>query len=457
VTSPYTLLLSRPGARRLVVSSIVGRLPLGLLGLSVLLLVRASTGSYGYAGLAVALGALGSAASASWAGRLVDRLGQTPVLAATGSAQAVVLVVLALAGSGHPGGGLLVALSALAGVLVPPVSGCARALWPEVTSDPGERESAYGLDAILQEVIWIIGPLLVGVIVAVASPTAAVLAVAGFVALGTTLFASSPLSRAWRGGAHERPSSGVFGEPALRRLLLSLVLFGVYIGGLEVGLPAFAQHVGAGGDVGLILAMWSAGSMIGGVAYGALRSDAPLEVRRRRIGVAAVFLAAPLLVAGSLASGLGFALLAGVAIAPIFTCQLAIVAGLAPPGAVTEAFTVANGALVLGIAGGQAIAGALVDGQGPRAAFLLSLLGAALAATVKVPDSRASRSRLASAPAAEARVGGRPSAGVAEDPQEHQEDVQDVDEHAGGDPHGVLLGALAADDLEVDRGVRADE
>ena len=113
----------------------------------------------------------------------------------------------------------LVALAALAGAVQPPVAGCIRALWSQLACDEQSLETAYALDATTQEVIWTLGPLLVGSTAVALSPAAAVLLCAVFTVCGTIFFAASKLSSDWRAQAHERSRAGALASPGLRALL----------------------------------------------------------------------------------------------------------------------------------------------------------------------------------------------------------------------------------------------
>ena len=233
----------------------------------------------------------------------------------------------------------IVALAALAGGALPPIGGCVRALWPEVAH--GESlETAYALDATTQETIWTLGPLLVGLTAGFVSPAAAVVLCAALTVCGTLYFATSTLSRGWRAEVRERSRGSALGaSPNLRMLLYTVVLAGVVIGAVEVGLPALAVGQGARWSSGPLLALFSLGSMTGGLVYSA-RSWA-LEIGRRysAILMAMAIAVAPLIAVHSLAPVFALSVLAGLCLAPMISCQFSLVGALAPEGTVTEAFT----------------------------------------------------------------------------------------------------------------------
>lgn len=377
--SSYRSVLAVPGAARLFGSALLARFPQGMTGLGVLLLVRASTHSYAAAGGAVGAEAFAAAATAPLMGRLVDRHGRRRVLLPCACGYGGMLAGLVLAAHLGTGAGALVGLSALAGALMPPVAPVVRALLGEVFGEVTVRERAYALESVAQELIWITGPLIVGVLVAISSPAAALLATAGVGVLGSLMFVRAPLAHDRRAGRPVRPRGGALRSAALRAMLGPVALNGLALGSTEVGLPALALHAGSRTAAGLLLALWSLGSLIGGLLYGARSWSVPLRARYSVLLWLAVLCTAPLIAARSLAAGLVCSLLAGATIAPVFSCQYALVGRAVSPGVETEAFTWVSAVLVAGIAIGSAAGGAIVS-AGIGMPFVLACGATALAA-----------------------------------------------------------------------------
>jgi MFS family permease len=385
MVSKYRAVLSAPGASRLFASALVGRLPQGMSTLAILLLVRSTTRSYAAAGIAVGGFALATATCAPLLGRLVDRFGRTRVLLRFACAQACVYVLLVVAARSGAGVVVLVILSALCGALLPPIAPAVRALLREVFDDQAVLDTAYALESVLQETVWILGPLLVAIVIAVTSPEAAVVLLGAVCVSGTSLFLRSPLVRSSStayGAGHERTSA--LASPELRALLGPIALMGVALGGVEVGLPSLALHAGSRPASGLLLALWSFGSMAGGFWYGARVWHSPLSRRYELLLVVLLVCTVPLIGARSIALGVVCSPLAGLAIAPVFSCQYALVGRSVTPGSETEAFTWVSAALVGGLAAGSAVGGAVIGPGGVGAPFVLSCLASLLAAVIAV-------------------------------------------------------------------------
>ncbi len=376
---PYSAILRIPQVPRLVSTALVGRLSLGMTGLSLVLLVRHTGGSYALAGLVTGAFAFGSGLSAPVMGRIIDRHGQTRLLFASATVCAAAFAGLAIVADVGPSA-LLPAIAALAGAAIPPISSCMRALWSFLLGRSGGLQTAFTFEATVQEVIFVLGPPLVVVLIAVTSPIATVLVIAATVLIGTCLFATTPASRTWRSASHRRDWAGALRGPGVRTVLGVVVLIAVSFGMIEVSVPAVAEQLGNSALSGLFLSLWGGGSMLGGLVAGALTTGWPPERRVvALLGLIAVGLA-PLTVA--VGGAIAFAVcmvLAGLGIAPAVACLYLLVDRSAPPGTVTEAFTRLTSAFTAGLAVGGALGGSTVQHASPATALLVSFVVASVA------------------------------------------------------------------------------
>jgi MFS family permease len=380
----YRSVLLVPGSPGLILAALAGRLPLGMSSLALLLLVRATHHSYAIAGLAVGAFAFASAAATPLQGRLVDRFGRACVLAPCAVGQALVLITFVLASAHGAGGAALVTLAVLAGALTPPISPTTRALFRELFCDPHVRDTAYALDSVLLESVFLIGPLIVALVVGFSSPEVAVVLAGAVCVIGTALFVRSPLTRDPVTRRTSAPRVAALSNPALRGLLVPVALTGVGMGAMEVGLPSLALHLGSRPATGVLLAAWSVGSITGGLLYGGRRWSSPVSRRYRMLLMVAVLFSAPLILARSIPEGLVCSLLAGLSGAPMFACQYALVSRVVTPGTENEAFAWVAAALVGGLATGSAIGGAVIGPGGVSAPFVISCAALSLAATMAV-------------------------------------------------------------------------
>ena len=380
---------SAPGARRLLVISIVARLPLVMLSIGLLVHAEHLTGSFAAAGAVTGVYAVALAIGGPLLGRLVDGRGQRLVLLASAGAAALLLVAVAALPAGAPLA-VLLALAGGIGFATPPVGACVRTLLPELVPDAGAARAAYALDASASELTWIAGPPLALGIGALWS-TGAALALGGLGLLAATAaFAWQPASRGWRpAGDAPRPRGGSLGSPAMRTLVLVLIAVGVLFGAVEVAVTAVAKlHGGSTAAAAPLLALWGAGSLAGGTLAARFGAPAGAPGLALLLAVLAASHLALVAVAGS-PSALGAVLfVAGAAIAPTYAAVYAMVDDAAPAGTVTEAFAWLATAIGIGAAAGAATAGALADTAGPSAAFVLAGAAGAIALLATLLRSR---------------------------------------------------------------------
>ncbi len=377
-TARYRVLVAQPHVKQLLGWAIVARLPVGMTALALVLLVRASGGGYGSAGLVAAAYSLAVAVGAPYAGRQVDRRGAARVLRRRMVAFPTLLGLVALLGELDLSVWVLALPAAAAGLAIPPVSSTLRSIWPDVLGEDAAR-TAYALEAALQEVIFIGGPMLVAVLAAV-SPVAGVLGAAVAAAVGTLVFVRLPPVRDSRPSEVRHGSRlGALSAPGVRTIALMALSLGLAFGAVEIAAPAFAEREGNRALAGIALAGFAAGSLVGGLVAG-LR---PSTSERRRLIVGGVALAGVLalpLLAGSLATLTLLLFVAGLPIAPIVAAAYGLIGRVAAPGSVAEAFAWFGTAVSTGIAGGSIGGGWLVDRHGWRAAVLLGVALAAVAA-----------------------------------------------------------------------------
>lgn len=385
----YRRVLRAPGVAPLYALTVLGRIPIGLVGIALVLFLREETGSFAIAGVAAAGYALGTGLAAPLLGRLIDRVGQRRVLLPLGVAHAASMALLVPLGHAQAPTVALVGLAFATGATVPPLSSALRALWPSLLGDEIEEllPAALALDAIAIELIFVSGPLIVAASAAALAPEAALILGALLTLAGTVAFAAQPASRAAGPAAtrHGHGPLGALSSPGIRTVILCTVPAGFCFGATEVALPAFARAEGSPDAATLLLAVWALLSAAGGFAYGSRSWSLPLRDRWPRLLVACGLTFVPLAFAPSIVVMVPLAALAGCCIAPVITAGNELIGRLAPEGTLTEAYTWGTMALVGGIAGGNAVAGVLSEGPGWRSAVFCAaaaaVLGGALATT----------------------------------------------------------------------------
>jgi MFS family permease len=389
--------LRLPGVLPLFVAACVGRLPMGALGLLMILRTHDATGSFARGGLVAAAYTLAMGFSNPALARLVDRTGQTLVLRAGALISCGALVAFALLPDAAPAGAFI-GCAIVAGAAQPPIGACMRALWPVLAPDPDTRHAALSLESVALEVIYISGPVLIVGGIGSFSVTAALFVCAFVLLAGDLAFSAHPASRAWRAPEHaERHLAGALRGPGVRVLIAVFALCGLAIGAVEVAVPATLEPLGDTELTGPLLGLWGVGSLLAGVAVA--RAGAASDPPRRLAAMLAAWGAAHAALAlGTGAFSLGVLLfLAGLSIAPTLVVSNSMLDVLAPAGTLTEAFTWTTAGMTAGIAAGAALAGAIVESASPSLAF--GLLGGGGLVAALIVRGAASGALRAAAPA----------------------------------------------------------
>lgn len=406
MSSPsYRAVLRTPLARTAFAASLLGRLSYGTVPLSLMLAVSGATGSYAAAGLAGALfGAAGVVLSPARAA-LMDRYGTRRALPPMAGAYALLLAVLARE-TWRPGTPewRLVALSVAAGCCMPPMGPVMRALWSALLTDRDLLRRAYSLDTVAEELLYVSGPLLVGLLVVHAVPAAGLAAGAALVLTAALALAHSPAVRAPKAG---RPVSGgpdaggtdggASGGPSplrtagVRHAVTVMAGVGLGLGALDLLVVAYAPDRPQA--AAWVLAGLSAGSVVGGLAHGAL---ARREGGAARAAALTGAFGMALAVAGLSPHVLVLVALAGVAglfVSPVITTAYLLADAAVPEDARTRAGAWANTAFNAGSAIGAAAAGLGVGRLPSAVCFALAAVPALSAAAVVFGGRGARRAR----------------------------------------------------------------
>jgi predicted MFS family arabinose efflux permease len=377
--SRYVELLRADGVARPVLFVLVGRIPDSIAGVAIIVLVRSATRSYSAGGLAAGGFAVGSVLAAPLTGRALDRFGQRTILPALAGCFAVLLTVSVLA-IGSVSEGWVIAMLTLAGLARPPLESAMRALWPGLVARE-DLDLAYSLDSTLQELIWIAGPLMLSLLLAFAGPKAPLLACAGLSVLGTLAYATSQATGhdpASRPNPHDQ---GVLFSAKFSGLLIAATLYGVSCGMLTLALTAACASHGHSAAVGVLIAVWGIGSIVGGIAYSTRRWSTPPQQRAVILLAAFGALLALTAAAPTLATLAATMLLLGLPLSPWLGTLSTAVQQVIPASRTTEAFTYTFAVITTGIAAGNALGGLVIQ-QNHTSRALLAAAAAALAGSV---------------------------------------------------------------------------
>lgn len=380
--SPYRAIFTAPGTKRFSAAGLLGRMPLSMMGIGIVTMVSQLTGRYGLAGALSATLAMSAAVLGPYISRLVDRHGQRRVLRpATLAAVAAVSGLLVCAQQGAPDWSLFV-FAAAAGC-VPSVGSMVRARWAELYRGDGQRlHAAYSWESIVDELCFIVGPILsIGLSTAWFAEAGPLIA-ACFLVVGVFWLTSQRATEPVPHPREHHTGGTALRSPGLQVLVATFVATGAVFGAIDVVTVAFADERGHKAAASLVLAVYALGSCLAGAVFGLLRLKGNAATRWL-VGVCAMAVSMiPLQLAGSLPFLAVALFVAGLSIAPTMVTTMALVEQHVPRSKLTEGMTWTSTGLAVGVALGSSAAGWAVDAAGARSGYLVPVVAGALAAAV---------------------------------------------------------------------------
>ncbi|PYC86173.1 MFS transporter [Streptomyces tateyamensis] len=374
--SSYRQIFAAPGSLAFSATGFLSRLPISMTGIGVVTMLSQMRGSYWLPGAVVATLAVAGAVMGPLASWLVDQYGQRRVARpATAVSVLAAAAMLLCARAGAPDWTLFVCAIGMGAM--PSTGALVRARWALLYRDsPAKLHTAYALESVVDEIIFIVGPILsIGLATSV-FPEAGVLLAAVLLAFGVALFTAQRRTEPPVHAAARRTGGSAIASSGLQVLVLTFVATGAIFGSVEVVTVAYAQAQGHKASASLVLAAYALGSGLAGMVVGALRPRGTASGRFRvGVGVMAVTLV-PLVLVSALCSGVigllavgGALFVSGLTIAPTMITTMGLVEQLVPADQLTEGMTWTNTGLAVGVAVGAPAAGMVVDSAGAAAGY----------------------------------------------------------------------------------------
>lgn len=381
----FAALMKIPGLALVIATQLAARFPAGMYSLGLLMHVERTQGNYTSAGIVLAAFSIGMAVAGPIVSRQLSRFGATRVLLLTlvlSSASFALLGALQLPLAGQA------ALAALGGAAMPPVIPAVRTLYP-ILAPQRMLTALFSLDAALQELIWVFGPVLITLLVAWFGSSTALLVVVAIQVAGGLLFSLAPQVRHLRIPEATRKLGRVLQNPSVVLMMVASMLM---IGSFASIEAAVVATFGEGSiDAGLVLAVSAVGSLLGGLLAGN-RQLTRWSMTLRLLVVAGGFAIAT---ASSGFVGLAIALfIAGLGIAPALAAVSSVITRAVPFSDTAEAFGWIGTGQLIGTSIGSALAGIAIDASGGHGGILVSVAICALAVVVSAvfrkaqPDMR---------------------------------------------------------------------
>ncbi|WP_240770132.1 MFS transporter [Nocardioides sp. GY 10127] len=379
----YGAVLATPGALGFTAAGLVGRLPISMTGLGIVLLVQSSSGSYGLAGSVSAAFMVANAVLAIAQGRLLDRLGQGRVVTVASVVFGVSLALLVVSVQADWPLVWVYLLAACAGGAQPQVGSCVRARWSHVLQRPADVQTAFALEAVLDELVFMTGPIVVTLLATGVSPAAGLVSAVVVGTVGGLAFAAQRGTEPPAHSARRHESPGPRPRmPWATVLPLAVVCsaLGVLFGAAEVVTVAFAAEKGHAAVSGALLALYALGSLLSGLVTGTIawRSGPATRIRWGAAGMTVALV--PLVWTPNIALLGLFLLVAGAAISPTMIGAMSLTEATVPRERLTEGMAVMQTGLVAGVAPGATLAGLVVDHAHSSLGYLVPIAAGAVAA-----------------------------------------------------------------------------
>lgn len=356
----YSELLKTSGVARIIAAQLAARFPSGMLSLAFLLHVEQQTGSYGAAGLVLAATSIGQAIAGPLTSRLMGQFGMRPVLVSTLVVCVAAVVAIAVLPLTVP---LYMAIGFAAGLSTPPVQPAVRTIYPKMVNSR-QLTPLFSLDASAQEIIWVVGPVVTTFVSTQIGTEWGILLAASLMIGGGAWFIASPeLGRVRIPRSKRRLGVVLTRPPVLLATVVGFLLIGA-AAAIEAGVVAVFGHEGA--NAGIVLAIFSIGSLAGGLLLGHVPIGPWSTARRMFIVFAGTALAAFSMDFWWLAVTL---FIAGIGIAPALAVLFGIVSASVKFSDTAEAYGWVGTGQLIGAALGSALAGFLIDGYGAVGAF----------------------------------------------------------------------------------------
>ncbi|WP_449408766.1 MFS transporter [Microbacterium maritypicum] len=359
----------------MIAAQLTARFPSGMMSLAILLHVEQQTGSYGSAGLVLAATSVGQAVAGPITSRWMGVWGMRRVLTLTSAVCVLAVLGLGLLPLIVPG---YMALGLLAGLSTPPVQAAVRTIYPKLVNSR-QLTPLFSLDASLQEIIWVLAPVVITLVSTQVGTTEGLLLVALILVSGAAWFIASPeVGRVRIPRSRSALGTVVLKPPVLLAAVVGFLLIGA-CAAVEVGVVATFEHGSLA--AGLVLAVFSVGSLAGGLAFGHIPIG-PWAMARRLL-IVTVGLALTMVSLNVFWLG-GTLIVAGIGIAPALAVLFAITSASVKFSETAEAFGWTGTGQLIGAAAGSAVAGFLVDATDPRGAYLAATIFAAAGLLVAV-------------------------------------------------------------------------
>ncbi|PGS32241.1 MFS transporter [Bacillus cereus] len=377
----YREIFSSPGTKGFSLAGFIARMPISMMGIGIVTMLSQLRGDYWLAGAVAATFTLSSALLAPHISRMADQLGQSRILLPT-TGISVFFTILLLLCTKYEAPYWTLFLSALCAGCMPNMSAMVRARWTKLYRGSHKLHTAFSFESVVDEICFIIGPVLSVSLSVMFFPEAGPLLSSVFLTIGVCLFTMQKSTEP-PVHPHDITNKGtVFKIGSLRVLVCTLIAIGTIFGTIDVVSVAFAEHQGNTVAASFVLSVYAIGSCLAGLIFGTLKLNTPPYNQFLIAVTLSMITMLPLVFVNTITWLVVIVFFAGLSVAPTMIITMGLVEKIVPESKITEGMTWAITGLGIGVSLGSAIAGLVIDNFGARAGFSVAIIAGGLALTI---------------------------------------------------------------------------
>ncbi|PDY97854.1 MFS transporter [Bacillus thuringiensis] len=377
----YREIFSAPGTKGFSLAGFIARMPISMMGIGIVTMLSQVSGDYWLAGAVAATFTLSLALLAPHISRMADQLGQSRILLPT-TGISVFFTILLLLCTKYEAPYWTLFLSALCAGCMPNMSAMVRARWTKLYRGSHKLHTAFSFESVVDEICFIIGPVLSVSLSVMFFPEAAPLLSSVFLTIGVCLFT---MQKSTEPPVHPRDITNngtVFKIGSLRVLVFTLIAIGTIFGTIDVVSVAFAEQQGNTVAASFVLSVYAIGSCLAGLIFGTLKLNTPPYNQFLIAVTLSMITMLPLVFVNSITWLVVIVFFAGLSVAPTMIITMGLVEKIVPESKITEGMTWAITGLGIGVSLGSAIAGLVIDNFGAHVGFNVAIIAGGLALTI---------------------------------------------------------------------------
>lgn len=377
----YREIFSTPGTKGFSLAGFIARMPISMMGIGIVTMLSQLRGDYWLAGAVAATFTLSSALLAPHISRMADQLGQSRILLPTAGIS-IFFTILLLLCTKYEAPYWTLFLSALCAGCMPNMSAMVRARWTKLYRGSHKLHTAFSFESVVDEICFIIGPVLSVSLSVMFFPEAGPLLSSVFLTIGVCLFTMQKSTEP-PVHPHDITNKGtVFKIGSLRVLVLTLIAIGTIFGTIDVVSVAFAEQQGNTVAASFVLSVYAIGSCLAGLIFGTLKLNTPPYNQFLIAVTLSMITMLPLVLVSTITWLVVIVFFAGLSVAPTMIITMGLVEKIVPESKITEGMTWAITGLGIGVSLGSAVAGLVIDNFGARAGFSVAIIAGGLALTI---------------------------------------------------------------------------